>query len=209
MAEHRIRGKRAYYKTLLAPAIGSPFIYLFALGIGLAGLVHKGSPFGGVSYVAFVAPALIASAGVTAASAECTYPILVGFKWNPIFFGMNVAPTSGNQIVDGGFIGVIARLLPTTLISYLVMLVFCALPSPLGMLTIVISFVTGMAFGMLISGYMATIEEDTGQPAIFRRFIIAQLLLFSGSFLPTHPDAGLPAMDQLALTVLARNRARP
>jgi lipooligosaccharide transport system permease protein len=184
VAEHRIRGMRAYYKTLLATAIGSPFIYLFALGIGLATLVHTGSAFGGVSYLAFVAPALIASAAVTAASDECTYPILMGFKWNPIFFGMNAAPISGNQIVNGLFIGVIARVLPTTVIYYLVMLIFGAVPSALGVLTIPISLVTGMSFGLLIAAYMATIEEDTGQPAIIRRFIIAPLLLFSGTFFP-------------------------
>lgn len=184
VAEHRIRGMRAYYKTLLATAIGSPIIYLFALGIGLATLVNKGSAFGEVSYLAFVAPALIASAAVTSASDECTYPVLMGFKWNPIFFGMNAAPISGNQIVNGVFIGVIARVLPTTVIFYLVMLVFGAVPSALGALTIVISLVTGMAFGLLIAAYMATIEEDTGQPAIIRRFIIAPLLLFSGTFFP-------------------------
>ena len=184
VAEHRIRGIRSYYKTLLFTAIGSPFMYLFALGVGLATLVDRHNGLGGTSYLAFVAPALIASAAVTAAVEECTYPILMGFKWNPIFFGMNAAPISGAQIVNGIFIAVLARLLPTALIYYLVMLVFGAVPSPLGVLDIPIAVLTGMAFGLVIASYMATVEQDVGQPAFIQRFIVIPLFLFSGTFFP-------------------------
>ena len=184
VAEHRIRGIRSYYKTLLFTAIGSPFMYLFALGVGLATLVDRHNGLAGTSYLVFVAPALIASAAVTAAVEECTYPILLGFKWNPIFFGMNAAPISGAQIVNGIFIAVLARLLPTTLIYYLVMLVFGAVPSPLGVLDIPIAVLTGMAFGLVIASYMATVEQDVGQPAFIQRFIVIPLFLFSGTFFP-------------------------
>ena len=184
VAEHRIRGIRSYYKTLLFTAIGSPFMYLFALGVGLATLVDRHNGLGGTSYLAFVAPALIASAAVTAAVEECTYPILMGFKWNPIFFGMNAAPISGAQIVTGIFIAVLARLLPTTIIYYLVMLVFGAVPSPLGVFDIPIAVLTGMAFGLVIASYMATVEQEVGQPAFIQRFIIIPLFLFSGTFFP-------------------------
>lgn len=184
VAEHRIRGIQSYYKTLLFTAIGSPFMYLFALGVGLATLVDKNSGLGGTSYLAFVAPALIASAAVTAAVEECTYPILMGFKWNPIFFGMNAAPISGNQIVNGIFIAVLARLLPTTLVYYVVMLIFGAVPSPLGVLDIPIAILTGMAFGLVIGSFMATVEQDVGQPAFIQRFIVIPLFLFSGTFFP-------------------------
>lgn len=187
VAEHRIRGIRTYYKTLLFTAVGSPFMYLFALGVGLATLVDKNTGGGvmhGASYLQFVAPALIASAAVTAAVEECTYPILMGFKWNPIFFGMNAAPISGNQIVNGIIIAVIARILPTTIIFYLVMLVFGAVPSRLGVLDIPIATLTGLAFGLIIASYVATIEQDVGQPAFIQRFIITPLFLFSGTFFP-------------------------
>ena len=184
VAEHRIRGIRSYYKTLLFTAIGSPFMYLFALGVGLATLVDRHNGLGGTSYLVFVAPALIASAAVTAAVEECSYPILSGFKWNPIFFGMNAAPISGAQVVNGIFIAVLARLLPTTLIYYLVMLVFGAVPSPLGVLDIPIAILTGMAFGLVIASYIATVEQEVGQPAFIQRFIVIPLFLFSGTFFP-------------------------
>ena len=40
----------------------------------------------------FVAPALLASAALTVATEEFTYPIMLGFKWNPTFIGMNASP---------------------------------------------------------------------------------------------------------------------
>ncbi|MBG6106682.1 ABC transporter permease [Frigoribacterium sp. CG_9.8] len=184
VAEHRIRGIRSYYKTLLFTAIGSPFMYLFALGVGLATLVDKNNGLGGTSYLVFVAPALIVSAAVTAAVQECTYPILTGFTWNPIFLGMNAAPLSGNQITNGIFIAVLARLLPTTLIYYLVMLTFSAVPSPLGVLDIPIAILTGMSFGLVVASYISTVEKDVGQPAFIQRFIVIPLFLFSGTFFP-------------------------
>ena len=186
VAEHRLMGMRSYYKTLLFTTIGSPFMYLFALGVGLATLVNKSATdaFGGASYLQFVAPALIASAAVTAAVEECSYPMLMSFKWNPIFFGMNAAPLSGNQITNGFFIAVIGRLLPTTAIYYLVMLVFGAVPSPLGVLDILVALLTGLSFGVLIGAFMATVENDVGQPAFIQRFIVGPLLLFSGTFFP-------------------------
>ena len=187
VAEHRIRGIRTYYKTLLFTAIGSPFMYLFALGVGLATLVDQntgGNAFNGQSYLVFVAPALIASAAVTAAVEECTYPILMGFKWNPIFFGMNASPLSGNQIVNGIMIAVAVRIIPTVAIFYAVMLVFGAVPSAFGILTIVVATLTGLAFGLIIASYVATIEQDVGQPAFIQRFIVTPMFLFSGTFFP-------------------------
>jgi lipooligosaccharide transport system permease protein len=186
VAEHRLRGMRSYYKTLIATTVFTPFIYLFALGLGLGSLVNRGSAgaFDGVNYLTFVAPALIASAACTAAVEECTYPVLMGFKWNPIFFGMNAAPITGNQITNGVFIAVIGRILPTTAVYYLAMLLFGATPSPWSALEIVIATTTGMAFGLVVASYMAGVETDTGQPAIIQRFIVVPLFLFSGTFFP-------------------------
>jgi lipooligosaccharide transport system permease protein len=187
VAEHRIRTMRAYLQTLVVTSIGNPFIYLFALGVGLAALVDKNLGPGavnGVGYLAFVAPALLATAAVTVAAEESTYPMMMGFKWNPIFFGMNAAPITGNQIVNGMFIAVIARIVPTCVVYYLVMLLFGAVPSPLGALDILVATLTGLAVGLVISSYTSRIEDDKGQMAMIMRFGITPMFLFSGTFFP-------------------------
>ena len=108
---------RSYLQTVLVTGIGNPFLYLFAMGVGLGSLVSSNlgpNAVDGVSYLEFVAPALLCTAAVTVASEEFTYPIMLGFKWNPTFYGMNAAPIVPGQIIDGVVISVTARLLGTS-----------------------------------------------------------------------------------------------
>lgn len=182
VAEHRIRSLRAYLQTVVFTSVGNPLVYLFALGVGLASLVPSG--VGSVSYLVFVAPALLATAAVTVASEETTYPMMMGFKWNPIFFGMNAAPISGNQITNGMLIAMLARIIPTCTIYFIVMVFFGAVPAPLAFLSILTASFTGLAVGAVIASYTARIQEDKGQMAMIMRFGITPMFLFSGTFFP-------------------------
>lgn len=186
VAEHRIRAMRSYLKTIIATSIGNPLVYLFALGVGLASLVDAniGGQGVGVSYLIFVAPALLAAAAVTVASEELTYPMMMGFKWNPIFLAMNAAPISGKQIVNGMVIAVLARIVPTTVIYFVVMVLFGAVPSAWGAVMILVASLTGLAVGLVIMPYTASIQEDKGQMAMIQRFGILPMFLFSGTFFP-------------------------
>ena len=182
VAEHRLRAMRAYLQTLLVTGFGNPLLYLFGLGVGLARLIN--APVGGATYLEFVAPALLASAAVTVASEEFSYPVLMGFKWNPIFFGMNAAPISGLQIVNGMVISIFVRMFPTVAIYYAFMLIFGAVPQWTGFIAIFAAVLTGMAVGACIMAYTSTIKDDHGQMAIIQRFILMPMFLFSGTFFP-------------------------
>ena len=187
VAEHRIRSMGSYKQTLIATSIGNPLIYLFALGIGLATLVDRNLGAGamaGVSYLAFVAPALLGLAAVMVAAEEFTYPIMLGFKWNPIFFGMNASPVTGTQVANGIVISVLVRMIPTCLVYFAVMLLFGAVVSPLGVLMVPVAVLAAMSIGIAIMAYTARIEQDKGQMAMIMRFGITPLLLFSGTFFP-------------------------
>ena len=184
IAEHRFRNMRAYTQTIIATSIGNPLLYLYALGVGLATLVDRNIGDGDVSYLTFVAPALLASAAVTVATEEFTYPIMLGFKWNPVFYGMNAAPIAPGQIIDGIVYSVTVRMVAQTSIFYAFMLVFGAVPSALGFLTIFTATLTGLGFGALIMAYATTIEQDKGQFAMVMRFLVLPMTLFSGTFFP-------------------------
>jgi lipooligosaccharide transport system permease protein len=187
VAEHRLLGMRSYLQTLIATGIGNPLVYLFALGLGLGSLVDAdiGDGSGGtVSYLTFVAPALLASAAVTVATEEFTYPVLASFKWNPIFSAMRSAPVSSAQIADGTIIAVAFRIVGTCVIYFAAIVLFGAVPSPLGALAIVVASLTGVAVGVAIMAYTTTVEEDKGQMAIIMRFIVTPMFLFSGTFFP-------------------------
>jgi len=188
VAEHRARAMASYRGTIIATGIGNPIVYLFALGVGLATLVDQNVGQGGdgaaVSYLAFVAPALLATAAVTIASEEFTYPILGAFKWNPTFFAINASPISPRQIIDGQMLAVLLRMLPSCAVYFLFMMLFGAVPSAAGWVSILVATVTGMAVGSVVMAYCATLETDTGQIAILMRFGLTPMFLFSGTFFP-------------------------
>lgn len=187
VAEHRFRVMRSYLQTVLVTGIGNPLLYLFAMGVGLGSLVSSNlgpNAVDGVSYLEFVAPALLCTAAVTVASEEFTYPIMLGFKWNPTFYGMNAAPIMPGQIIDGIVISVTARLLATSALYFVFMLLFGAVPSPVGFLAVFVAVLTGLAFGAPVMAYTSTLEQDTGQLAMLMRFVLLPMTLFSGTFFP-------------------------
>lgn len=187
VAEHRFRVMRSYLQTVLLTGIGNPLVYLFALGVGLASLVDANlgpDAVDGVGYLVFVAPALLCSAAITVATEEFTYPIMLGYKWNPVFFGMNASPLHPGQIVDGIVISVVVRMLLTCALYYVFMLLFGAVPNPAGWVAVFVAVLTGVAFGAVIMGYTSTLTEDTGQLAMVMRFVVLPMTLFSGTFFP-------------------------
>ncbi|MFH6780155.1 ABC transporter permease, partial [Clavibacter michiganensis] len=186
-AEHRLLGIRAYLGTALATGIASPYVYLYALGVGLATVVDRGTDANqalGVSFLVFVAPALLATSAMTVASEEFSFPIFGGFKWNPVFQAMNASPLTPAQIIDGQVIGVAIRMAPTCIAYFAFMLLFGAVPLGTGFLAIGAAVLTGMAIGVMLMAYVATLTQDSGQIAMVMRFVITPLSLFSGTFFP-------------------------
>ncbi|MGF9660280.1 ABC transporter permease [Arthrobacter crystallopoietes] len=190
-AEHWLRTMRGYGWTVLMTAVGTPLVYLFAMGVGLATLIdaNTGASLGGGSgaglpYLVFVAPALLATAGIMVASEENTYSVMSGFKWRRTYYGPNASPLSSAQLVNGHSLGVLFRLLLTTGLYYLFLLLFGAVPEPAGWLMIFTAALGGMAFGLPLMAYASSIVEDKGQFAMVQRFVVMPLFLFSGTFFP-------------------------
>ena len=178
---------RSYAQIVLFTAIGSPMVYLYAMGVGLARLVDGNlgaNAVNGVICLAFQAPALLASSAIAVASEEFTNPVILGFKWNPTFFGMNASSTQPGQVINGIVISIAARMLLTCAIFSVFMQVFGAVPGPLGFISVLVALLTGLAFGARVMAYTATLKDDTGQLAMVQRFVILPMTLFAGTFFP-------------------------
>ncbi|WP_233091294.1 ABC transporter permease [Arthrobacter sp. MSA 4-2] len=185
-AEHVLRVMNSYRWTILASSVGTPVMYLFAMGVGLASLVDSSGAgtFGGVSYLAFLAPALLASAALMAATNEFTYPVMDGFKWRRVYYGPHASPLGTHQIVNGHIIAVTLRLAVMSVIYFAIVALFGASPSPWGWVAVPVAVLSGLAFGVPLMAYAASLTEDKGQFALVMRFIATPLFLFSGTFFP-------------------------
>ncbi|RHA37157.1 ABC transporter permease [Cellulomonas rhizosphaerae] len=188
IAEHQVRAMRAYGWTIVVTAVGSPLVYLLGIGLGLAAFIDQpvaSGTAGPVDYVWFVAPALLAAAAVGVALDEFTYVVMAGFKWRRIFWGMNASPVSPEQICTGLILSVGARILFTTTAYYALMLAFGAVGNPwAGLAMPFVGLLAGLAFGLPLLAYSASLKDDGGQFAVVQRFIFTPLFLFSGTFYP-------------------------
>jgi len=185
-AEQVLRVMKGYGWTIVMYGVGQPVAYLFAMGVGLATLVDTNSTsvFGGVSYLTFIAPALLISAAVMTAANEFTFPVMDGFKWRRVYYGPHASPLTPEQIAAGQIIAVTIRFVLQSAIYFGVVALFGASPGAWGWVSILVATLAGLSFGLPLMAYAATVTTDKGQFAMVMRFIVMPLFLFSGTFFP-------------------------
>ena len=187
VTEARLRNMLKWFWLIIAIAIANPVLYLVSIGLGLGSFIDQNAGSAGVdgvSYLTFLAPALLATAAIQGALDESVYPTLEGFKWNKIFFSMNATPLSGNHIAMGVFFNSLIRVVFTTVLYWLVMLAFGVLESPRAWLAIFTAVMAGAAFGAFMQALAGLMENENLFFTLVERFIIMPLFLFSGTFYP-------------------------
>ena len=181
--EHRFLQYRRTFRSSIFTSFVSPVLFLTAMGIGLGGYVSNDAALGGVPYLVFLAPGLLAATAMQSASFEATFPIMGGLVWNKVFHAMYATPISPRDIALGNLAWIVARLTLINTIFTLVIVLFGAAESPLIVFAIPAAVLTGMAFAGPIAAFSATQKTPNKFAAIFR-FGITPLFLFSGTFFP-------------------------
>ncbi|MEO7663994.1 MAG: ABC transporter permease [Candidatus Limnocylindrales bacterium] len=172
----------------------TPALFLAAMGIGLGGYVNAQSPgaFGGVTYLQFLAPGLLAGSVMQQAIGEATFPVMYGLVWRRIFHAMYATPIGPRAVAFGTLAWIAFRLTLIAAIFTFVAWLFGAIASPLALLGIPAAVLTGLAFAGPMGAYMATQRTPNMFSAIFR-WVITPLYLFSGTFFPI---SSLPSQIQ-------------
>jgi lipooligosaccharide transport system permease protein len=170
----------------------SPVLYLSAMGVALGSLVPAMTVFGGVPYLVFLAPGLLAAQAMQTATLESSWPLMAGFRWNRTFEAIMGTPQGVRDIVLGHMYWLILRTGIVTGVFLAVAVLFGAVTSPTFILAWPAAILTGLAFGMPLAAWTATRKNEGSFNVIFR-FIITPLFLFSGTFFPIEQ---LPAFIQ-------------
>lgn len=183
--EHRWLQYRRTFRSTIFTSFLSPVLFLTAMGLGLGSYVSDSAidDIGGVSYLVFLAPGLLAASAMQLAAFEATFPIMGGLVWNKIFHAMFASPISARDIALGNLAWIAARLTLVAAVFSGVIVLFGAAESPLIVLAIPAAVLTGMAFAAPIAAFSATQKTPNKFNAIFR-FGITPLFLFSGTFFP-------------------------
>ncbi|MFM1784791.1 MAG: hypothetical protein RLZZ579_1068 [Actinomycetota bacterium] len=187
VAEYRFFSMIKWLASVIAYGLGNPILYLISVGLGIGALVDAGNPdaaLGGVSYLQFVAPALLASAAIQGVMDEVTFPTMDGFVWDKLFFAINATSVSARQIADGVMIVALGRGLFTVVMYVAVLLAFGAIPWASVLPLVFSSMLAGWGMASVMLAITARLENDEGYFAIIGRFVIAPMFLFSGTFYP-------------------------
>jgi len=181
---------RENWKISFIPPALEPFFYLLAFGVGLSALVgtvhYEGSE---ISYLVFIAPALIAINIMNNAFFENTYASFVRMYYQKTFDAMMATPLSLQEIITGEIVWGATKSVVATVIMLAVISLFGLIRYPSGLLIIPLSFIGGIAFGsigMYFTAIVSNIELFNLPVFLF----ITPMFLFSGTFFPLETMPG-------------------
>ncbi|HEY7600404.1 MAG TPA: hypothetical protein VH741_10800, partial [Candidatus Limnocylindrales bacterium] len=132
--EHNLLVYRRTWRATIFSTILSPVLFLAAMGVALGSFVPNLADFGGVSYLAFLAPGLLAAQAMQTATIESSWPLLAGFRWVKNFQASMATPLRPRDITIGHLYWLVVRLGIVTGIFMIVMLLFGAITTPLAAL---------------------------------------------------------------------------
>jgi lipooligosaccharide transport system permease protein len=188
--EYFLTQYRRVWRGSAVTSVVTPIVYLLALGVGLGVFVDRSAELpGGISYLEFVAPGLLAGTMMQIATFESSWPVLSAIKWDRQYLAMLATPLRVGDVLLGHQAWVAARLTMIATIYLVVITAFGGVSSPLAILAIPVAVLVGVAFSAPIAAWAAHTETEVSFVAIFR-FVILPMFLFSGTFFPI---SSLPA----------------
>jgi lipooligosaccharide transport system permease protein len=182
--------RRAWRGSLFMSFL-QPTLFLLAMGVGVGGLVAGGASLpGGVGFLEFLAPGLLAASCMQTASFESSFPISGKMTWRRNYEAITATPVRIVDLVLGELAWMAIRLTMVSTTFTLVIALFGVPRSPLVVLAVPAAVLTGLAFSAPMMAYAATLKTNANFNVVFR-FVITPLFLFSGVFFPLSrlPDA--------------------
>jgi len=182
--EARARAFAPHWRTATAAAVLIPLAFLAAMGLGLGTLVDRGdADLAGGSYLAYLAPGLLAATAMQTGVGESSWPVRLGVKWQKTYLATLATPVSTGDLVLGQLLWVALRLLVVALALAAGMVAFGATGVAGAARAVAPAVLTGMAFAAPMAAWAVLMAKDTTIVAIIR-FGVTPLFLFSGAFFP-------------------------
>jgi lipooligosaccharide transport system permease protein len=175
---------RRGWRATVVSSVLQPVLFLVAFGVGFGSLVRTGAATGGASYLVYLAPGLLAMTAVQTAAFESTYPVLSGFKWQQVYWGMSASPITPGQIAVGHLCWVVARMLSSGAV-YLLAIVLVGGAVGFGIVVSLLAAVLcGAAFSAITMAFAATVQNEGTAFTSYFRFVLIPMTLFAGTFFP-------------------------
>ena len=169
-----------YIKPSLVANLGEPLLYLLLMGYGMGKLVPE---INGIKYIDFLAPGLILSSAMYAASFEATISSYTRMITQKTYDAIMVTPVNLSEIVSGEILWSTTKGLISSVFFVAIMAMFGLVHSWLFIVSIVAVIMDGLffsAFSMVFVGFSHSYEFFN----YFFTLILTPFFLFSGIFFP-------------------------
>ena len=179
--EYFLVGYRRVWRGSALSSFLLPLLIMVGFGLGVGAYVEDG--VGGVSYLDYLVPGLIASTALQIAISDSTWPVLSNFTWVKIYFAQVAAPLRVADILGGHLAFVLFRVLTSSAVFLLVAAVFGTLHSPWALATLPLVVLVGLAVAAPTFAYSSSVSSDNYLALLFRVGVIP-MTLFAGVFFP-------------------------
>jgi len=201
-----LRSRRLVQRNLLVYKRGwmvifsgffEPLFYLLGIGYGLGTLVGGVELADGrtISYAAFVAPALLATASMNGAIAESIFNVFFKLNFSRTYDAILATPLGIREIAVGEMLWSLFRGTLYVFAFVLVMIGMGLVISPMLFFVIPASILIGAAFsaaGLATTAYLRTVQDFDLPMGV----VVMPMFLFSGTFFPI---SVYPQVIQLAM----------
>ena len=176
---------RRTWRSSVWSSVFGPLFYLGAMGYGLGSLVDKNgtASLGGVPYVVFVAPAVLAVQAMNSGLSNALFPVFGGIHWNRIYLAARATVLRPVDIYRGHLMFITMRITMNSACFVVLMAAFGLIRSAWAVLLLPAAMLLGFAFATPSAAWAVTLDNQTPMNYPIR-FGAVPLMLFSGTFFP-------------------------
>ncbi len=184
-ARHLAVFRKTWFGSVMFNFI-EPLLYLTAMGYGLGMFVQN---IDGLSYIQYIAPGIVASSAMFAASFECTYGSFIRLHYQKTFQAMLVGPVTVRDIVAGDILYATFKSMVFGLVILTVITVLGQVQSWWAVLIPLFLVIPGLTFSLLAICYTG-ITDNIDKFNYYITLFLTPSYLFSGVFFPINsmPD---------------------
>jgi lipooligosaccharide transport system permease protein len=178
-----MRQYRRTWRGTIVISVVNPLLFLLGIGAGLGHLVDRQPPaaLAGASYLAFLAPGMLAAAAMQTGFLESSVRVAMAAGSTGSYRAATTTPLAPTQIMGGHLLFVAFRIVTSSAVFVVVMLAFGVTNGGRAPGVLAGALVTGLAFAAPAAAWAVTVRQTRRINSVFRLLIMPMYLL-SGTF---------------------------
>jgi Nod factor-specific ABC transporter NodJ protein len=174
---------RRTWRGTVVLSVLNPLLFFIGIGVGLGRLIdhNPAAPLHHVSYLAFLAPGLLAAMAMQTGTIESVMSVYQSLRTRGNYRVAALTTLSPADILNGHLLFVLFRIASSSAAFLVVLLCAQLAASPLVVLALPAAVLTGLAFAIPFMALGVSVTNEETVRGVYR-FLIMPLYLFSGTY---------------------------